>query len=498
MKKFRVLVLALCTLAINLVGINFSQAAPTTKAITCGYYSNQDLVLSYEVNAVTITNPNGCDAVFGYSNFRIRWGSGSTWTYSKTIGGVTTSGNYSVFDGSFRTGALGVGDSFTLSLTSAASDYVDFYNDNQGAFAVHFNNQVNAINPSPIVTGQLVTVTGKNLDSVATLRFVPGHFGVNLITKTASQLTFVMPETYTSMMSGTRDVTAGTYQVYLNGTNTLLTSVAVITAPAVTAPGVPTIGSATALSPTSASISFTAPTSDGGATIETYTATSTPGSFTGRVLQSGSGSITITGLTPSTAYTFRVTASNSAGTSSASGATVSITMPANQAEIDAAALAAQKAAEAKREAEKKAARTEITKGFSESKMPTIQQFATAEISGVTEKNLPMISKELMAMTAADRSDIKMVEKVSKKYRILDEISKGDKFSTVTANDLSSVGLIPKNYQTTVTNSLRSLPASQRDDYTKITAAINEELAVIRIREERLASVLALRKSRQAA
>jgi hypothetical protein len=164
----------------------------------------------------------------------------------------------------------------------------------------------------------------------------------------------------------------------------------------------------------------------------------------------------------------------------------------------AAQLAAQKAAEAKREAEKKAARTEITKGFSESKVPTIQQFATAEISGVTEKNLPMISKELMAMNSADRSDIKMVEKISKKYRILDAISQGDKFSTVTANDLGSVGLVPKNYQTTVTNSLRSLPASQRDDYTKITAAINEELAVIRIREERLASVLALRKSRQAA
>ena len=265
-----------------------------------------------------------------------------------------------------------------------------------------------------------------------------------------------------------------------------------------TAPGAPTIGSATVLSPTSASISFSAPASNGGATIETYTATSTPGSITGRVLQSGSGTITITGLTPSTAYTFRVTASNSAGTSSASGATVSITMPASQAEIDAATLAAQRIAEAKREAEKKAARTEITKGFSESKVPTIQQFAAAEISGVTEKNLPMISKELMAMNSADRSDIKMVEKISKKYRILDAISQGDKFSTVTANDLSSVGLIPKNYQTTVTNSLRSLPASQRDDYTKITAAINEELAVIRIREERLASVLALRKSRQAA
>jgi len=261
-------------------------------------------------------------------------------------------------------------------------------------------------------------------------------------------------------------------------------------------PDAPVIGVATSTSSSTASISFTAPASNGGATITSYTATSTPGSLTGTVNQAGSGSITITGLTASTAYTFRVTATNSVGPSSNSSASASITMPASQAETTAAALAAQKAAEAKREAEKKAARTEISKGFSESKAPTIQQFAAAEISGVTEKNLPMISKELMAMTPADRSDIKMVEKVSMKYRILDAISQGDKFVTITANDLSSVGLIPKNYQTTVTNSLRSLPASQRDDYTKITAAINEELAVIRIRDERLASILALRKSRQ--
>lgn len=274
-----------------------------------------------------------------------------------------------------------------------------------------------------------------------------------------------------------------------------------------TAPGAPTIGTATALSPTSASISFTAPISDGGATIETYTATSTPGSFTGRVLQSGSGSITVTGLTPSIAYTFRVTASNSAGTSSASGATVSITMPASAEELAAqtaaaaaakaaAELAAQKEAEAKRVAEKKAARTEISKGFSGSKMPTIQQFATAEITGVTEKNLPMISKELMAMPEADRSDLKMVEKVSTKYLILDIISSGGKFTQFFAKDLSNVGLIPVENQVVVTYALRQMPLAERDNYEKITAAISKELAVIRIRDERLASILALRKSRQ--
>ena len=287
--------------------------------------------------------------------------------------------------------------------------------------------------------------------------------------------------------------------------NLLSNNVSKITS--LTVPGAPTIGTATALSPTSASISFTAPTSNGGATIETYTATSTPGSLTGRVLQSSSGSITITGLTASTPYTFTVTASNSVGTSSASGATVSITTPASAEELAAqtaaaaaakaaAELAAQKEAEAKRVAEKKAARTEISKGFSGSKMPTIQQFATAEITGVTEKNLPMISKELMAMPEADRSDIKMVEKVSKKYLILDTISSGGKFTQFVAKDLSSVGLIPVENQVVVTYALRQLPLAERENYEKITAAISKELAVIRIRDERLASILALRKSRQ--
>jgi len=94
------------------------------------------------------------------------------------------------------------------------------------------------------------------------------------------------------------------------------------------APGAPTIGTATVVSPTSMTISFTAPGSNGGATIETYTATSSPGSITGRIYQAGSGSITVTGLTPSTSYTFTVTASNSVGTSSSSSASSAVSTPA--------------------------------------------------------------------------------------------------------------------------------------------------------------------------
>ncbi len=67
-----------------------------------------------------------------------------------------------------------------------------------------------------------------------------------------------------------------------------------------------------------ASVSFTAPTFDGNATITSYTATASPGGRTATINQSGSGSITITGLTNGTAYTFTVRAINSIGQSASS------------------------------------------------------------------------------------------------------------------------------------------------------------------------------------
>ncbi len=89
-----------------------------------------------------------------------------------------------------------------------------------------------------------------------------------------------------------------------------------------TAPGAPTIGTATKLSSTSARIAFTAPASNGGASISTYTVSSTPGNI---VASAGTSPITITGLTPATAYTFTVKATNYVGESIASQPTVSIT-----------------------------------------------------------------------------------------------------------------------------------------------------------------------------
>ena len=92
------------------------------------------------------------------------------------------------------------------------------------------------------------------------------------------------------------------------------------------APGAPTIGTATA-GDTQASVTFTAPASNGGASITDYTVTSNPDGLTG----TGSSSpITVVGLTNGQAYIFTVTAINAVGPGSASSDSNSIVPRATQ------------------------------------------------------------------------------------------------------------------------------------------------------------------------
>lgn len=132
---------------------------------------------------------------------------------------------------------------------------------------------------------------------------------------------------FTSATTGVCTVAGTTLTLVSNGTCTLNANQAgdatYAAAPQVSqsfnvanVPGAPTIGTATA-GDTQASVAFTAPVSNGGAAITSYTASASPGALTGSCAASP---CTVSGLTNGTAYTFTVTATNSVGTGTASAA----------------------------------------------------------------------------------------------------------------------------------------------------------------------------------
>lgn len=88
-----------------------------------------------------------------------------------------------------------------------------------------------------------------------------------------------------------------------------------------TIPGAPNMGLATRGNG-QASVSFSAPVSDGGSAITSYTVTSSPG---GKTATGASSPLMVTGLTNGTAYTFTATATNANGTGPVSGASNSVT-----------------------------------------------------------------------------------------------------------------------------------------------------------------------------
>jgi Fibronectin type III domain/Zinc carboxypeptidase len=93
------------------------------------------------------------------------------------------------------------------------------------------------------------------------------------------------------------------------------------TTPAPAKPTAPSTVTATAGDST-ASLSWTPPASDGGSPISGYTVTSSP--ISAGCVTTGARTCTITGLSNGTAYTFTVTATNTAGTSPASAASAAV------------------------------------------------------------------------------------------------------------------------------------------------------------------------------
>jgi alpha-tubulin suppressor-like RCC1 family protein len=259
-----------------------------------------------------------------------------TFTAPASNGGATITTYTATSSPGNITGTLSQSGSGTITVTglTAGTNYtftVTATNSAGTSSASGASNQITTtVAPGAPTIGTATTVSGTS----ATVSFTaPADDGGGTITQyTATSSPGNVTGTLSQAGSGTITVnglTAGSsYTFTVTATNSAGTSAASAASNSittVTVPGAPTIGTATATGGTTATVSFTAPASDGGATITTYTATSSPGSITGTLNQAGSGTITVTGLSASTTYTFTVTATNTAGTSSASEASNAIT-----------------------------------------------------------------------------------------------------------------------------------------------------------------------------
>lgn len=168
---------------------------------------------------------------------------------------------------------------------------------------------------APTITG----VTGISNTSVSVSYTAPGNNGGNTITSyTAVSNTGL---TATSITSGSGSIVVNGVSVgnaydfivyatnyYGNSANSSVSNSISVYDP----PGAPTITAVTLYDAnTKANISFTAPSSNGGNTIQFYTAFSNVGGIGGNVSQSGNGYILVTGLSTETTYSFQVYAVNS-------------------------------------------------------------------------------------------------------------------------------------------------------------------------------------------
>lgn len=166
------------------------------------------------------------------------------------------------------------------------------------------------------------------------------------------------------------------------------------------------------------------------------------------------------------------------------------------AEREAVANAAARAAAAKREAEVKSARSEISNKFRSAEKVTIETFKQGEIAGITSENIEAVQAEILALPEASRAEIIQILKIAYKFEIVGKIA-SDNIKNVRPTDLIRVGLLPEDskHKASLTFALKKLPSNERSTYGAIKKALDTEIAKIQGRKDRLALAIAGRISR---
>ena len=310
--------------------------APTTGAAFAGSTSNP---VSYVINAptvpgaptigvatpgntqasVTFTAPasNGGSNITGYtvtatdSTTPANGGQTGTGTTSPiTVTGLTNGDSYTfkvTATNGVGTGAASAASNAVTPATAPGAPTIGAATAGQGQASVTFT--APASNGGSAITGYTVTATDSTTPANG------GQTG----TGAASPITVTglhNGDTYTFKVTATNAIGTGAASSASNAVT-----------PQATVPGAPTIGAATPGN-TQASVTFTAPASNGGSTITGYTVTATDSTTPANGGQTGTGTtspITVTGLTNGDSYTFTVTATNGVGTGAASAASNAVT-----------------------------------------------------------------------------------------------------------------------------------------------------------------------------
>jgi hypothetical protein len=273
-----------------------------------------------QIALASLTIPNSVTSI-GASAF-----SGLSSMTELTISNSLTSISASAFsvDSSLETlsipnSVISIGDAAFFNTTSLTSLYIPNSVISIGDYAFLFTTSLTTL----IIPNSVTSIGGAAFASATSLT------------------TLTIPNSVTSIGAGAFSSTTSLTQYTYCGTAlsqdqldaAFLNGKTRISICSITAPGAPTIGTATATGKRSATISFTAPASNGGSVITSYTATSTPGGITKTLTQAGGGTFTFDTLQPGTSYTFAVTATNNIGTSVAATSNSIKTMAADVASI---------------------------------------------------------------------------------------------------------------------------------------------------------------------
>ncbi|WP_447078920.1 Ig-like domain-containing protein [Shewanella algae] len=293
-----------CSIDADQAGDSSYNAAPT-------------VTQSFTVNAVVPGAPTSVNAVASDASATV------SFSAPASTGGAAIS-SYTVTSSPGGITANGAGSPLTVSGLSNGTDY---------SFTVSANNTAGtgpASSPSNTVTpkaNQTISFSNPGAQSFGTTPTLTATASSGLTpvfsSSTTGVCTITASGTLTFVTTGNCSIDAD--QPGDSSYNAAPTVTQSFTVNAVV-PGAPTSVNAVA-SDASATVSFSAPASTGGAAISSYTVTSSPGGLTA----SGAGSpLTVSGLSNGTDYSFIVSANNTAGTGPASSPSNTVTPKASQ------------------------------------------------------------------------------------------------------------------------------------------------------------------------